>query len=166
MGFISVALKLLGLLPSAGSLVAAIAGPKAGEVAETIVNAAEALTGQKGDATVEALKANPQLLVQFHTSMAQYQVEALKAEFDAQKEVIVAEAKSESWITRNWRPITMLTFTALVVAHWFGLTAAIPPEQVAALLEIVKYGLSGYVVGRSAEKVVPAIAAALKGAKS
>ena len=161
---IPLALSIISqFLPSAPSLIGAIAGPKAGEVAQSIVNAAESLTGQKGDAVVEALKANPQLLVQFQTSMMQYQFEMFKAEIDAQKEVIVAEAKSESWVTRNWRPVTMLTFTGLVVMYWLGWTAPnLSQEEVLALLEIVKYGLSGYVVGRSAEKVAPALAAMFK----
>jgi len=72
---------------------------------------------------------------------------------DAQKSIIVAEAQGESWMQRNWRPTTMLTFTGLIVAHWLGFTPAnLPPEQVMSLLDIVKIGLGGYVVGRSAEK--------------
>ena len=42
---------------------------------------------------------------------------------DAQMQVIVAEAKSEHPLTSQWRPITMLTFTALIVAHWLGFTS-------------------------------------------
>ena len=72
---------------------------------------------------------------------------------DAQKSVIVAEAQGESWMQRNWRPTTMLTFTGLIVAHWLGYTPEnLPESQVMALLDIVKIGLGGYVVGRSAEK--------------
>ena len=72
---------------------------------------------------------------------------------EAQTKVIVAEAGGESWIQRNWRPVTMLTFTGLIVAHWLGFTPEnLPKEQVMSLLEIVKVGLGGYVLGRSAEK--------------
>lgn len=73
---------------------------------------------------------------------------------DSQTKIIVAEANGESWMQRNWRPTTMLTFTGLIVAHWLGFTPEnLPEEQVMALLDIVKIGLAGYVVGRSAEKV-------------
>lgn len=69
--------------------------------------------------------------------------------------IITAEAQGESFIQRNWRPITMLWFTGLIGAHWMGFTPEnLPPEQVEGLLEIVKIGLGGYVVGRSAEKVM------------
>lgn len=79
------------------------------------------------------------------------------AELEAAQKVIVAEAQSESWLTRNWRPVVMLALTACVVAHWLGFT---PPNltetSVAGLLDIVQVGLGGYVVSRGAEKVMQA----------
>ena len=78
-------------------------------------------------------------------------------ELDASMQVIVAEAKSEHWLTANWRPIVMLVFVALISAHWIGWTApGLTEAEVLSLLDIVKVGLGGYVVGRSAEKVVKA----------
>lgn len=75
-------------------------------------------------------------------------------ELEAAAQIITAEANSEHWLTANWRPITMLTFVALIVAHWLGWTApGLTEDQVLSLLDIVKVGLGGYVVGRSAEKV-------------
>jgi hypothetical protein len=76
-------------------------------------------------------------------------------ELEAAASVITAEATSESWLTRSWRPITMLTFVALVAAHWLGFTAPnISPDEIAALLDIVKIGLGGYMVSRGAEKSI------------
>ncbi len=67
--------------------------------------------------------------------------------------IIKSEAGSEHWLTANWRPLTMLTFVALIVAHWLGFTAEnLTDEVVIMLLEIVKVGLGGYVIGRSVEK--------------
>lgn len=81
------------------------------------------------------------------------------AEFAGRVEVVKAEAQSEAWLASNWRPITMLTFVGLIVARWFGLTVpGITPELEIQLLELIKIGLGGYVVGRSAEKIVPQIA--------
>jgi hypothetical protein len=77
---------------------------------------------------------------------------------DAQAKVITAEARGASWIQRSWRPITMLTFLVLVVCDSFGLLAFRLAEQAWTLLQI---GLGGYVVGRSAEKIAPAIAGAI-----
>lgn len=74
-------------------------------------------------------------------------------ELEEAAKVIVAEAQSESWLARNWRPITMIFFVGIIGAWWFGWT---PPRASEALMlelfEIVKLGLGGYVVGRSVEK--------------
>jgi hypothetical protein len=78
-------------------------------------------------------------------------------ELKAARDVIVAEAGGESWLQRNWRPITMLLLVGLLGAHWFGFTAPnVTPEQVVEFTELVKLGLGGYVVGRSAEKGIKA----------
>jgi len=81
------------------------------------------------------------------------------AQLEAKAKIITAEAKSDHWLTATWRPITMLTFLGLVVADSFGwLATPLAPEA----WTLLKIGLGGYVVGRSAEKVVPAMTDALK----
>jgi len=78
-----------------------------------------------------------------------------------QGEIIKSEAQSESFLTRNWRPLTMLTFTSLMVADWLGFTAPnLTPELKMKLFDIIHLGLGGYVVGRSFEKVLPKVAEA------
>lgn len=77
-------------------------------------------------------------------------------------QTIRAEASGESWLQRNWRPLAMLNFLGLINAYWFDLTPEkITPELAVALLDLVKIGLGGYVVGRSAEKVAKAVAPAI-----
>ena len=72
-----------------------------------------------------------------------------------QANVIMSEANGDSWLQRNWRPLVMLNFSCLITAHWLGYTPENLSElQILALLEIVKVGLGGYVLGRSAEKVM------------
>jgi len=74
-------------------------------------------------------------------------------EVEAAMKIVIAEAQGGSWIQRSWRPLTMLTFVALIVARWLGFTApGITTEVELALFEIIKIGLGGYVVGRSVEK--------------
>ncbi len=87
--------------------------------------------------------------------MMEYESTVLKA----QQDVLVTEAKSDSWLTKNWRPITMLTFLVLIVADQTGLLAFRLAEQAWTLLQL---GIGGYVVGRSAEKVLPTVLDALK----
>ena len=71
-----------------------------------------------------------------------------------QGSVIKAEAKGDSWLQRNWRPIGMLVLLALIVSYFYGFTAPnIDAPIVERLLYIFQYGLTGYVGGRSAEKI-------------
>lgn len=80
----------------------------------------------------------------------------------AQAAVIQAEAKGGSWIQRSWRPITMLVFVALVAARWMGWTApGMTEAEYLSVYELIKIGLGGYILGRSAEKIAPSIMASL-----
>lgn len=73
---------------------------------------------------------------------------------NSQSKMLEIEVKG-SWLQSNWRPITMLVFVALVGAKWLGLTAPGVTEAIELeLLEIIKVGLGGYVLGRSAEKAI------------
>lgn len=84
-------------------------------------------------------------------------------ELKAQAQIINTEAASEHWLAANWRPITMLIFVALIVARWFGWAAPnLAEEEYIKLWSIVELGLGGYVIGRSAEKILPKIAEAMK----
>lgn len=92
-------------------------------------------------------------------ALLQAQAESAVNQMAQEMSVLVAEAKSEHWLAATWRPIVMLTFTALITARWLGWSAPnIGPEEVAQLWSIVQFGLGGYVVGRSAEKIVPQVA--------
>lgn len=57
----------------------------------------------------------------------------------------------------------MLTFGGLIVARWFGWAAPnLSEAEYLQLWDIVELGIGGYVIGRSAEKVLPAVAEAVK----
>ena len=71
-----------------------------------------------------------------------------------QTEIIVTEAKG-NWLQRSWRPMLMLAFGFIVIyvkfiAPVFNLTI---PELEIEFWELLKIGIGGYVVGRSAEKI-------------
>ena len=100
-----------------------------------------------------------QLQTDFLIQGLAYEEEQLKAK----AAIITAEAKSDHIVTAIWRPVTMLSFVAAILAYWFGLTPeSVPEEAVLQMFSLVKIGLGGYVVGRSAEKVVPGIVKAFK----
>ena len=80
-----------------------------------------------------------------------------------QASIITAEAKG-NWLQRSWRPILMLSFGFIVVyskfiAHAFGLpNAELEPD----FWELLRLGIGGYVIGRSAEKITDKINLKLK----
>lgn len=78
---------------------------------------------------------------------------------ESQTKIITAEAQGNSVLQRTWRPITMLTFLALVVCDSFGWLPNPLAPQAWTLLQI---GLGGYTAGRSLEKIAPVVAAAFK----
>ena len=81
----------------------------------------------------------------------------------AAADIIKAEAQSQHWLAAIWRPIVMLTFCGLIVARWFGWAAPnLSEAEYLKLWSIVEFGLGGYVIGRSVEKVAPSIAGALR----
>jgi hypothetical protein len=112
-------------------------GPVAGAVFKTI----DKVVDNKGDA--EKLKAKVQEKI----------LAGELAELEGAAKIIQTEAQG-GFLQRNWRPIMMLVFAGLMVAHWFGFTAPNIPESVQnSLLNIILVGIGGYTVGRSAEKV-------------
>ena len=77
---------------------------------------------------------------------------------EARSSIIIAEAQSQSWLARNWRPIVMIEFGGLILLIATGIMnvedLAMVPNQLWRLLQI---GIGGYIVGRSAEKIVPQV---------
>lgn len=108
-----------------------------------------------GDAKVQLQQKIVEAQIQAASQLVAYEQQLL----DAQSKVITAEATGNSWIQRSWRPITMLTFLALVVADALGF---LPFRLAPDAWELLKIGLGGYVAGRSLEKVAGPVAAALK----
>ena len=79
--------------------------------------------------------------------------------------VVLAEIKSEDWLTRNWRPVVMLTLMSFIVFVGLVLPAmdfvfghavmfnprwnALPPQ----FWDFLSIGVGGYIGGRTLEKV-------------
>jgi hypothetical protein len=81
----------------------------------------------------------------------------------AAADIVKTEAQSEHWLTATWRPIVMLTLTGMIVARWMGYSApGISEAEALKLWGIVEIGLGGYVIGRSAEKIAPMVAEAMR----
>lgn len=119
---------------------------KLGDIGGVFTSIREAITGEKIEDPTEILK-----------QVAILEVEFLKARSD----IIIAEAKSEHWLTSTWRPITMLTFVFIIANNYILapyisaiFSCQMPTlELTAEMWELIKVGLGGYVVSRGAEKV-------------
>jgi len=84
-------------------------------------------------------------------------------EIDAAMQVVASEAQSEHWLTANWRPLLMTTFTAIIFNNYLlapylqAITGAsvlltLPPD----MWTVLEIGIGGYILGRSAEKTAGA----------
>jgi hypothetical protein len=81
--------------------------------------------------------------------------------FEGMKEVMAADAKSESPMTRNARPIVVYwslgVISLIVIGGIFGFASPILDALKAVpdkLWDLMTYGIGAYVLGRSAEKAV------------
>lgn len=118
---------------------------------EALIPAVTGMIGKVIDRAVEDKDKANELKAKIGMEVATMAQTELKGAID----IILAEAKGESWLQRNWRPCLMLWFAGLVGAHWLGYTPPNLPETVVNnLLDIVQVGVGGYVVGRSGEKIM------------
>jgi hypothetical protein len=119
----------------------------------------EAITGEK-------IK-DPQALAEIQYKFAELESRWKDYEsktLDLQTSVIVAEAQGESWLQRNWRPVTMLAFVAIIILYWFGIQPEnLTQDTINKLFQIIQYGMSGYIIGRSGEKIAKSYFEAKKG---
>jgi hypothetical protein len=95
-----------------------------------------------------------QLQAQIQLQALNLDASAFQAEIEARAKVLVAEIGGESWLQRNWRPLLMLSFVAIVVNNYIvvPLFGSPPAEVPSDMWDLLKIGVGGYVVGRSVEK--------------
>jgi hypothetical protein len=81
----------------------------------------------------------------------------------AKAAIIVAEAQGQSYIQRNWRPITMLTFVFIIANNYILVPYAVAFGAEVPMLDIppgmwslLTVGIGGYIGGRTYEKVTAA----------
>lgn len=88
----------------------------------------------------------------------------------AAAQVVVAEAKSEHFITATWRPILMLVITAIVgwnylvskllelaIQMWTGDVIPLGIDLPEQLWQLLMIGCGGYILGRSGEKIATSL---------
>ena len=115
-----------------------------------------------GEEKLEAKGALLAIQAEVTTKVLDYEATLAKE----QGATIRAEMASGSWLATSWRPILMLTFGAVIVYSTVAPAFGAPvvdmsgvPDRMWSLMTV---GVGGYVVGRTAEKIVPATFAAMK----
>jgi len=123
-----------------------------GDIGSVFKDIREAITG-------EAIK-DPNKQAEILMKLQQIELEYTKMKAN----IVEAEAKSDHWLTSSWRPITMLVFVFIIFNNYvlvpyaqaFG--ANIPTLNLTQQMwELLKIGIGGYIVGRSAEKVAKSL---------
>jgi uncharacterized membrane protein YeaQ/YmgE (transglycosylase-associated protein family) len=131
--------------PIAGSLLGGPAGSAVGSMIASALG-----VSNTPDAVAAAIKSDPQAAIKIRQIEAQLE----QTRLEVRGQAIQAEATGESWLQRNWRPLTMIWFSILVGGYWFGYTPEnLSEEAILSLFGLIKLGLGGYVLGRSAEKI-------------
>lgn len=71
----------------------------------------------------------------------------------AAAQIIAAEATSESWLTRTWRPLVVLCFTVILLGNLTGLVhSPISEAHIDRMFDLVEISVLGYMGMRSADK--------------
>lgn len=157
-----IGLPLLGAaLPVPGG--AAIGAALASAIGAKSADPSEILSAITGNA--EAMQKAREFELEHQEKILAAMLDYEKTQVSAQSSVVVSEASGESFLQRNWRPMTMIWFSTIIGLYWFGVKPAYVNDAVVMeLFGLIKLGLGGYVIGRSVEKVAQSAGAYL-GAK-
>lgn len=120
-----------------------------GDIGSLFTGLREAITGEK----IQDPSLKLELLKEIQNAEAKM--------MEAKASTIIAEASSEHWVVSAWRPITMLVFVSIIANNYiivpyfssWGYNVPvldIPPN----MWSLIELGLTGYIVGRSAEKTM------------
>lgn len=131
------------------NLIAKFIGGKASETIDSIGTVIDKI--DKSDEKMQMQLDYKELLVGMGEKLLDYENRLL----EHQASIIQTEAKGESWLQRNWRPILMLlcifiVFSNYVLVPYFGIPSVILDEHIWNLIEV---GTGGYIAGRSLEKI-------------
>ena len=128
--------------------------PIIGKVVEGVTGIIDKSIEDKDQAAQLKFEIQSQILNMDHSEVVK--------QLEAQASIITAEAQGTGFLQRNWRPALMCLFGLIIFNNYvlypylsLFFEAApkldIPPD----MWGLLKLGVGGYVVGRSAEKMVP-----------
>jgi hypothetical protein len=139
----------VGKIPGAGGFLSKILGTGARATIESIGNTIDKI--DKSDEKLEMQLKYKQLLIEIEGAYLSYENKLL----ENKSRIIETEAKGESWLQRNWRPVLMcicmfIVFNNYVLVPYFNLPVTTLDDHIWTLMDL---GVGGYVAGRSLEKI-------------
>lgn len=114
------------------------------------------------DKTVSDKDLNAKLKSEALSQLMNQDNEEFKVHLKEAGSIIRAEANSQSWLARNWRPMLMSLFGLIILNNYvifpyinmfFPDSAVLLPVP-EHLWSLLKIGVGGYVLGRSCEKTM------------
>ena len=142
-------MEAITVKPGVGGFLTKILGTGIKETVDSIGNAIDRI--DKSDEKLELQLKYKQLLMNIESACIDYETKLL----ESRSRIIDTEAKGESGLQRNWRPLLMcicmfIIFTNYVLVPFCHIPPAILDDHIWSLMEM---GVGGYVAGRSLEKI-------------
>ncbi len=143
------------------NFITKILGMGAKETVDAIGNAIDKI--DKSDEKLQLQLKYKQLMIDIESSYLDYENKLL----ENQSKIVESETKGESWLQRNWRPMLMLICMFIVLNNYvlvpyFNLPVTVLDDHVWSLMEM---GVTGYVAGRSLEKISEKLGPVLQNTK-
>ena len=95
--------------------------------------------------------------ISFQERILDYETKLL----DLKGNIVLAEQKSRDWVVKRWRPAFMWTFLFMIINNYvlYPYVMLFTDKAIKLTIEVwmqdlIKLGFTGYIVGRSAEKIV------------
>ncbi len=139
----------VGHKPGLGGFLSKILGAGVKETVDSIGNAIDKI--DTSDEKLALQLKYKEFLMNIEGACIDYEVRLL----ESKTKIIESEAKGESWLQRNWRPMLMcicmfVVFNNYVLVPYFNLPVTTLDEHIWTLMDL---GVGGYVAGRSLEKI-------------
>jgi hypothetical protein len=132
-----------------GGFISKLLGAEAGKTIEAIGDSISKI--DKSDVKLDLQLKYKELLGQIEGAFVDYEGKLL----ENRSQIVQSETKGESWLQRNWRPMLMLmcmfiVFNNYVLVPYFKIPSVVLDGHI---WDLIQMGVTGYVAGRSLEKI-------------
>ncbi|WP_430735212.1 hypothetical protein [Halodesulfovibrio aestuarii] len=136
-----------GLCAIAPTIAKWIGGDHAEKVTKDVVGMAKSVTGTDSEeAALAALQQNPEMALAFEKAWQSYEL-GLEKELTKRHQ---ADMQSDSWLSKNVRPLVLLSVTVAVFVATFVSEAYLPADKYKFLTELCRWTFGYYFISRSA----------------